>query len=106
MGCWLEYGQHPFILYEVNKMRNRDDRLKAKIVKLQETINDLRKENFALRKEMEYYNKRVEALDKKEAEYNNMLAYLDRQKIEYERAIQQTRNVKRIIEDQIKKLKK
>lgn len=87
-------------------MRNRNDRLKAKIVKLQETINDLRKENFALRREMEYYNKRVEALDKKEAEYNNMLAYLDRQKIEYERAIQQTRNVKRIIEDQIKKLKK
>ena len=87
-------------------MRSKEDRLKAKIIKLQDTINDLRKENFALRKEMDYYSQRVEALDKKEAEYNNMLAYLDRQKIEYERAIQQTRNVKRIIEEQIKKIKK
>ena len=30
-------------------MRSKEDRLKAKIIKLQDTINDLRKENFALR---------------------------------------------------------
>lgn len=86
-------------------MRNKEDRLKAKIVKLEETINNLRKENYTLRKEMDYYTQRVKALDKKEYEYNNMLAELDRQKIEYQKAIQQTKGIKKIIQKEIDRIK-